>query len=443
MSGGIGAHGASGSCGTYGGLQTTRSNGPNSAARAHDPRWTSTSTPALEAFIRAHRTDREHTSNAVTCDAPCSPAAIPTTPVPVHKSATRRPRANPVFSITSMRNWLSSCGAYTPADAINPSARRCKRLSHMCLSTEVFAASSQQCRGLMPRIRRVKPPRPVLRHADLGTPLAVQISDRHSVASQGRCRRTRASPVSSRGRGRGGDLGADGAGQRRTADAVLRRHRPGVQRDRCSRWPARHRGVGVPYPAAPGSAVVRSLGCAVGIDRRAQPLHPRAGHLLVRRHVLQPDAVALPRPRVVVAGTTRHRDRHSRPRPRHHREPKSIRMESNSTSSRQRFREEFRPLARLTLRHVDPSCDDIAFDPALHADCDVQLLPRWLADFRRAAYRRSRARTRRAVAVRRWVHRRYRRRPARSPASPCRLRRPHRSAQDGRPSSTRRSDSSS
>lgn len=54
------------------------------------------------------------------------------------------------------------------------------------------------------------------------------------------------------------------------------------------------------------------------------------------------------------------------------------------------FRGEFRPLARLTLRHVDPSCDDIAFDPALHTDCDVQLLPRWLANFRRAAYRRSR-----------------------------------------------------
>jgi hypothetical protein len=54
------------------------------------------------------------------------------------------------------------------------------------------------------------------------------------------------------------------------------------------------------------------------------------------------------------------------------------------------FRNEFRPLARLTLRNVDPSCDDIAFDPALHTDCDVQLLPRWLADFRRAAYRRSR-----------------------------------------------------
>ncbi|MFI5509759.1 phosphodiesterase [Mycobacterium sp. NPDC051804] len=51
---------------------------------------------------------------------------------------------------------------------------------------------------------------------------------------------------------------------------------------------------------------------------------------------------------------------------------------------------EFTPLARLTLRHVDPSCDDIAFDPALHSDCDVELLPRWLTNFRRAAYRRSR-----------------------------------------------------
>lgn len=50
----------------------------------------------------------------------------------------------------------------------------------------------------------------------------------------------------------------------------------------------------------------------------------------------------------------------------------------------------FRPLARLTLRHVDPSCDDIAFDPALHSDPEVELAPRWLGDFRRAAYKRSR-----------------------------------------------------
>jgi len=50
----------------------------------------------------------------------------------------------------------------------------------------------------------------------------------------------------------------------------------------------------------------------------------------------------------------------------------------------------FSPLAQLTLRHTDPSCDDIGFDPVLHSDCDVQLLPGWLAEFRRAAYRRSR-----------------------------------------------------
>jgi hypothetical protein len=50
----------------------------------------------------------------------------------------------------------------------------------------------------------------------------------------------------------------------------------------------------------------------------------------------------------------------------------------------------FRPLARLTLRHVDPSCDDIAFDPALHSDPEVELAPRWLGNFRHAAYKRSR-----------------------------------------------------
>jgi len=50
----------------------------------------------------------------------------------------------------------------------------------------------------------------------------------------------------------------------------------------------------------------------------------------------------------------------------------------------------FAPLARLQLRHLDPSNDDIAFDPVLHSDEDVQLVPGWLADLRRAAYRRSR-----------------------------------------------------
>jgi hypothetical protein len=51
---------------------------------------------------------------------------------------------------------------------------------------------------------------------------------------------------------------------------------------------------------------------------------------------------------------------------------------------------EFLPLARLTLRIVDPSRDDIAFDPTLYSDPDVRLVPAWLGDFRRAAYRHSR-----------------------------------------------------
>jgi hypothetical protein len=50
----------------------------------------------------------------------------------------------------------------------------------------------------------------------------------------------------------------------------------------------------------------------------------------------------------------------------------------------------FEPLARLKLLHLDPSNDDIAFDPVMHSDEDVQLAPAWLADIRRAAYRRSR-----------------------------------------------------
>jgi hypothetical protein len=51
---------------------------------------------------------------------------------------------------------------------------------------------------------------------------------------------------------------------------------------------------------------------------------------------------------------------------------------------------EFLPLARLTLRTVIPDRGDVAFDPILHSDPAVRLLPGWLADFRRAAYRRSR-----------------------------------------------------
>jgi hypothetical protein len=52
----------------------------------------------------------------------------------------------------------------------------------------------------------------------------------------------------------------------------------------------------------------------------------------------------------------------------------------------------FRSLARLILRHLDPSNDDIAFDPARHCDDEVELVPWWLGDRRRAAYRRGRER---------------------------------------------------
>jgi hypothetical protein len=52
--------------------------------------------------------------------------------------------------------------------------------------------------------------------------------------------------------------------------------------------------------------------------------------------------------------------------------------------------EQFVPLAHLTLSHLDPSSDDIAFDPTVHSDPAVQLAPHWLSEFRRSAYRRSR-----------------------------------------------------
>jgi hypothetical protein len=50
----------------------------------------------------------------------------------------------------------------------------------------------------------------------------------------------------------------------------------------------------------------------------------------------------------------------------------------------------FLPLARLTLRTAIPDRGEFAFDPTLHTDPSVRLIPAWLTDFRRAAYRRSR-----------------------------------------------------
>ena len=51
----------------------------------------------------------------------------------------------------------------------------------------------------------------------------------------------------------------------------------------------------------------------------------------------------------------------------------------------------FTPVARLRLSDVITDGQDITFDPTLNSAPGVQLAPAWLTDFRRAAYRRSRA----------------------------------------------------
>jgi hypothetical protein len=60
---------------------------------------------------------------------------------------------------------------------------------------------------------------------------------------------------------------------------------------------------------------------------------------------------------------------------------------------------EFRPLARLELSQVIPPAHDTSFDPTTHSHPEVTLFPRWLNDFRRDAYRRSRQGRERSLAV--------------------------------------------
>lgn len=50
----------------------------------------------------------------------------------------------------------------------------------------------------------------------------------------------------------------------------------------------------------------------------------------------------------------------------------------------------FEPLARLTLSEIIPPERDLSFDPTQNSAPGVELSPRWLTSFRRAAYRRSR-----------------------------------------------------
>ncbi|WKG06764.1 phosphodiesterase [Mycolicibacterium sp. HK-90] len=51
---------------------------------------------------------------------------------------------------------------------------------------------------------------------------------------------------------------------------------------------------------------------------------------------------------------------------------------------------EFEPLGRLSLNQKLPHGRDVSFDPTLHTAAGVRLVPDWLADVRRVAYRHSR-----------------------------------------------------
>ena len=87
------------------------------------PTRASTATPAVAALSRAQLTARGQMSNAVTLRAPSWAAAIATTPLPVHRSSTRRPATSAVTDIASISKCESCCGAYTPAVATTESCR--------------------------------------------------------------------------------------------------------------------------------------------------------------------------------------------------------------------------------------------------------------------------------------------------------------------------------
>ncbi len=137
----------------------------------------------------------------------------------------------------------------------------------------------------------------------------MQVSD--VAVRSGSVPRYAAAASSSRGRSAEG-VGTDRAGQRRTADAVcdvIGRVSKGI----VFRWPAEGvGGVGVPYPA---TAATRCgpwdvlLASTVARDRFVSRGSRGSGATFSSLEVV------VPRPRVVGAGSTRHRDRHSRSRP--------------------------------------------------------------------------------------------------------------------------------
>ncbi len=75
---GMASRSSAGGAGTYGGFDTTTSNGAQPKALVHEPSRTSISTPASRALSREHRTAWGQISKAVTLAQPNSAAAIAT-----------------------------------------------------------------------------------------------------------------------------------------------------------------------------------------------------------------------------------------------------------------------------------------------------------------------------------------------------------------------------
>src|SRR4029079_392310 len=165
----------------------------------------------------------------------------------------------------------------------------------------------------------------------------------------------------------------------------------GVQGHRPSRRTTRHRGLGGAHATSAGSAWLHALGHAAGLHRRQlrgrlilrpafsrsgttfsslMPLRYQGGVWWVRARlstVIDTPGLSLATVADQIASGGIDFD-----------------IEQAAGTG------DFLPPARLTLRHVNPPCDDIAFDPTLHSDPEVELAPGWLGDVRRAAYRRSR-----------------------------------------------------
>ena len=150
---GIDSASLSGVTGTYGGFDTTTSNGPQSNASDSDPSRTSTWTPAALALAREHCTARGQMSKAVTSAAPNCAAAMASTPLPVHKSSTRRPSAIAVrCSIVDEKSRIVLRRVHTDIgdDRLTRVGKgdRHRMLASAGRRTAVMLAFRRRCRGM-------------------------------------------------------------------------------------------------------------------------------------------------------------------------------------------------------------------------------------------------------------------------------------------------------